>query len=117
MIRLQQTSEAFLHDHPAFATLEDRISRRRHILRKTLVAAFRVIVRQELAQRMFHLPLIEEDQPRSAFLLDRADEAFRKGIHVRRSPRGAPMIRLQQSSLGFRLDHPALALAFSFFRR
>ena len=88
MIRLKQTSEAFLHDHPAFTTMEDRIGSGRHILRKTLVAAFRVVVRQELAQGVFHLPLIQEDQPRSAFLLDRADEAFREGIHVGRSRPG-----------------------------
>jgi hypothetical protein len=85
MIRLQQASEAFLHQHPAFASLKDRIDSGRNILRKTLVAAFRVVMRQELTQGVFHLPLIEEDQPRSAFFLDRADESFRKSIHVRRS--------------------------------
>ena len=37
MIRLQQTSEAFLHHHPALAAREDRIGIRRHILRKALV--------------------------------------------------------------------------------
>ena len=71
MIRLQQTSEAFLHHHPAFPSHEDRISRRRHILRKTLVTSLRMLVRQKLTQGVFDLPLIQEEQTRSAFFLDR----------------------------------------------
>ena len=62
MIRLQQTSEAFLHHHPAFPSIEDRIGIRRHILRKTLVTSLRMLVRQKLAECVFHLPLNEEDQ-------------------------------------------------------
>ena len=62
MIRLQQTSEAFLHHHPAFSSKEDRIGIRRHILRKALVTSLRVVMRQKLTQSVFHLPLIEEDQ-------------------------------------------------------
>ena len=85
MIRLQQASEAFLHHHSAFSSLEDRISPRWDILRKTLVTSLRMVVRQKFAQGMFHLPLIQEDQPARAFRLDRADEAFREGIHIRRS--------------------------------
>ena len=63
MIRLQQTSEAFLHQHPTFPSLEDRIGIWRHILRETLVTSLRVVMRQKLTQCVFHLPLIEEDQP------------------------------------------------------
>ena len=70
MIRLQQSSEAFLYHHPAFSSLENRIGIRRHILRKALMTSLRVLVRQKLAQGVFHLPLIEEDQTGSAFLLD-----------------------------------------------
>ena len=63
MIRHQQTSEAFLHQYPAFPSLEDLIRIRRHILREALVTSLRVVVRQKLAQGVFHLSLIEEDQP------------------------------------------------------
>ena len=50
MIRLQQTSEAFLHHHPAFPSQEDRIGIRRHLLRETLVTSLRMVVRQKLSQ-------------------------------------------------------------------
>ncbi|MEN9359936.1 MAG: hypothetical protein RL095_1471 [Verrucomicrobiota bacterium] len=70
MIRLQQTSEAFLHQHPAFPSQEDRIRIRRDLIRETLVTSLRVVKRQKLTQGVFHLPLIEEDQTGSAFLLD-----------------------------------------------
>ena len=82
MVGLQQTSEAFPTDHATFASLENHIGRRRHILGETLMASFRVVVRQKLAQGVFHLPLIEEDQPARAFLLEGPDHPFRKGIHV-----------------------------------
>jgi hypothetical protein len=62
MIRLQQTSEAFLHHHPAFSSLENRIGIRRDVLRKALMTSLRMIVRQKLAECVFHLPLIEDDQ-------------------------------------------------------
>ena len=50
MIRLQQTSEAFLYQHPAFPSLENRIGIRRGILRKTLVTSLRVVGCQKLAE-------------------------------------------------------------------
>ena len=62
MIRLQQTSEAFLHQHPTFPSLEDRIGIRRDVIRETLVTSLRVGMRQKLTQGIFHLSLIEEDQ-------------------------------------------------------
>jgi hypothetical protein len=34
----------------------------RRILQETLVTSLRVVVRQKLAECVFHLPLIEEDQ-------------------------------------------------------
>ena len=82
MIRLQQAPEAFLAEHPTFPAFEHRIGIGRHIFGKTLVAAFGVVMRQELAQGVFELPLIGEDQATGAFLLDGADPAFREGVHV-----------------------------------
>ncbi len=50
MIRLQQTSEAFLHQHPAVPSIEDRIGIRRDVIRETLVTSLRVVMRQKLSQ-------------------------------------------------------------------
>ena len=46
------------------------------------MGALRMIVRGEFGQRTFQRALPEQDQLRQAFLLDRADPSFGKGIRV-----------------------------------
>src|SRR5450432_4923100 len=92
---------------------------------QALVVAFRVIVRQELANSLTQRRFAEEDQAVDTFFLEAAHEALQVGIEVwrpGRQPHGRDADILQDAAVGsaeLRVavhEHIAFAVEKAFFR-